>query len=134
MLILPLRNQHSDYLVKSYQQDATPKELLRHRSDATSIWQLSEWKMRMIQAKFPRLQDKMNYEKVGERRVILNKMVLLYDFSCSKIGHNEILSTFMLDRNNYLDTKHWRGGRLRYILNRLSAFEVVYNSKFRCYF
>ena len=104
-----LSNQHSDYLVKSYQLDddddavgTTPEELLRHRSASTSIQQLSEWGMRMIQAKFPRLQDKMKYEDIGERRVILNLMVLLYNFSCSKIGgHNEILSTFMHDRDNY---------------------------------
>ena len=45
--------------------------------------------------------DKIKYEERGERRIILNLTVLLYNYSCTRIGHNQILSTFMHDKNNY---------------------------------
>ena len=43
----------------------------------------------------------MFYEEHGERRVILNLMVLLYNFQCSCVGHNMILSSFMHSENYY---------------------------------
>jgi len=90
-----------DYLIKSSQQDPTNAEELLTNRDATSIRQLSEWGMRMLQAQFPRMKDRIRYEEKGERRVILNLMVLLYNFQCSRIGHNEIFTTFMNDEDNY---------------------------------
>ena len=75
-------------------------EYLVHE-DATSVRQLAEWGMRMFQAQCPRMKDKMTYKEYGKRRVILNLMVLLYNFSCSRIGHNTILNTYMHDKNNY---------------------------------
>ena len=47
------------------------------------------------------MKDRIAYEEKGERRVILNLMVLLYNFQCSRIGHNEIFTTFMNDKDNY---------------------------------
>ena len=55
----------------------------------------------MIQAQFPRLKDKLSYEEAGERRIILNLMVLIYNFQCSTIGHNEILNSYMNDKLNF---------------------------------
>ena len=49
----------------------------------------------MIQGSFPRLKDKMPYEEFGERRVILNLMVLLYNYQTHNIGVNQILNVFM---------------------------------------
>ena len=94
-----------NFLLKSIQQDfmGTPLELRIGRA-ATSVRQLSEWGMRQIQGKFPRMLDKMRYEERGERRIILNLTVLLYNYSCSKIGQNQILSTYMHDRINYFGT------------------------------
>jgi hypothetical protein len=57
--------------------------------------------MRMLQAQFPRMKDRIAYKEKGERRVILNLMVLLYNFQCSRIGHNEIFTMFMNDEDNY---------------------------------
>ena len=83
------------YLIKSSQQDPfTPDGVVLNR-DATSLRQLSEWGMRMIQGSFPRLKDKMPYEEFGERRVILNLMVLLYNYQTHNIGVNQILNVFM---------------------------------------
>ena len=93
--------RESKAMIKSSQQDPSDRELLLINRDATSIRQLSEWGMRMIQAQFPRLKDPIYYEENGERRVILNLMVLLYNFQCSRVGHNMILSSFMHNKKNY---------------------------------
>jgi hypothetical protein len=57
--------------------------------------------MRLLQAQFPGMKDRIRYKEKGELRVILNLMVLLYNFQCSRIGHNEIFTTFMNDEDNY---------------------------------
>jgi hypothetical protein len=90
------------FLIKSSQEDPAgePEAVLAHR-DATSIRQLSEWGMRMIQAQFPRVTEPIQYEVKGERRIILHLMVLLYNFQTSEIGINQILNSFMHDKNNY---------------------------------
>jgi hypothetical protein len=61
------------FLIKSSQEDPVgePEAVLAHQ-DATSIRQLSEWGMRMIQAQFPRVTEPIQYEVKGERRVILH--------------------------------------------------------------
>jgi len=71
-----------------------------HRQ-ATSVRQLSEWGMRGLQGSFPRLKDRLKYEERGERRIILEMVVLLYNFRASTVGLNQIQSTFMphLDRS-----------------------------------
>lgn len=90
-----------DCLIKSAQKDpiATDLDAAAHgvslNRQATSLRQLSEWGMRMIQGQFPRLKDRMLYEEYGERRVIMQLMVLLYNFQTSTVGINEILNSFM---------------------------------------
>ena len=37
----------------------------------------------------------MVLEALEERRIIMNLLINLYNFQCSTIGHNQILSTFM---------------------------------------
>ena len=85
-----------DFLIKSSQQDpiGDANGVLVNR-DATSVRQLSEHGMRMIQGGFPRLKDKMTFEEFGERRVIMTLMVLLYNFQASTVGVNHILNSFM---------------------------------------
>ena len=51
--------------------------------------------MHMIQGKFPRLKDKMEYEEFSERKVILHLMVLLYNFQTAEDQINEITNIFM---------------------------------------
>ena len=67
---------------------------LLHRQ-ATSVRQLSEWGMRGLQGLFPRLKDRLQYEERGERRIILEMVVLLFNFRTSTVGLNQIQSTFM---------------------------------------
>ena len=85
------------FLIKSSQEDpmnngAAGVQLNRA---ATSLRQLSEHGMRMIQGQFPRLKDPLLLEEYDERRVILTLMVLLYNYQTSTVGVNEILNSFM---------------------------------------
>ena len=56
----------AQYLIKSSQCDPLDIDALRLNRHTTSICQLSEWGMRMIQASFPRLKDAMIYEEKGD--------------------------------------------------------------------
>ena len=85
----------ADYMIRSSQEDPTSIEGLVLNRAAISVRQLSEWGMRMIQGQFPRMKDSIVFEEAGERKVILNLMVLLYSFQTSAIGMNEILNSFM---------------------------------------
>eukprot|EP00536_Pseudo-nitzschia_multiseries_P018417 jgi/Psemu1/55504/gm1.55504_g len=66
-----------------------------------AAFKLSEWGMRMIQGQFPRLKDRLLLEDFGDRKVILNVMMLLYNYQTSTIGHNQILNVFMHKKNGY---------------------------------
>jgi DDE superfamily endonuclease len=90
-------------LLRSAQQDpiGAPEGVSLNRA-ATSVRQLSEWGMRMIQAQFPRLKDPLVYEENGERRVILSLMTRIYNFNVSKVGINQILNVYMREKEgNY---------------------------------
>jgi hypothetical protein len=56
--------------------------------------------MRAFQGSFPRLKEKIRFEEIGERKIMLNLMVLLYNFRASKVG-NQIRNVYMpfLNRN-----------------------------------
>ena len=86
-------------LYKSHQQNFDRRGIQRQNPEvhrqATSVRQLSEWGMRGFQGSFPRLKDKLNYEERGERRIILEMIVLLYNFRASSVGLNQIQSSFM---------------------------------------
>ena len=84
----------AEYLIRSSQKDPGDEQAVVVNRQATSIRQLSEHGMRTIQAQFPRLKDPLHYEEYGERRVILNLMVCLYNFNTSMVGVNEILNSF----------------------------------------
>ena len=68
---------------------------------ATSVRQLSEHGMRMIQGQFPRLKDRMEFEQYGDRKIILNLMVLLYNYTSSTIGINQIKNSFMSETKGF---------------------------------
>ena len=85
------------YLIQSSQDDpanAGARGVLMNRA-ATSVRQLSEHGMRMMQGQFPWLKDPMILEEFGERRVILSLMVLLYNYQTNTTGINHILNSFM---------------------------------------
>ena len=81
------------YLVKSSQQGPTDGHtLLLNR--ATSICKLSERGIWMIGGSFPRLKDPLKFEELGEKKVILKLMVLLYNYQTSQLDINQIMSSF----------------------------------------
>ena len=86
---------NKDYLIKSSQQDPLDERQLLLNRQATSIRQLSEWGMRMIEGSFPRLKDPLLFEEMGDRKVILRLMVHLYNYQTAKVGINQIMNTFM---------------------------------------
>jgi hypothetical protein len=48
--------------------------------------------MQGFQSSFPRLKEKILYEERGERKIMLDLMVLLYNFRVAKVGQNQIQS------------------------------------------
>ena len=90
-------------LVKSSQTDPTEASAMLVNRDATSVRQLSEWGMRMIQGGFPRIKDCIQYEEEGDRKIIFMLMIHLYNFKTSNIGINMILNTYMETRESYYE-------------------------------
>ena len=62
---------------------------------ATSCQQAAEWGMRGLQGSFPRLKDRIIYEKNGERAIILKFITLLYNYRVQTVGINQILNYYM---------------------------------------
>ena len=58
------------FIIMSSQLDPLEEESLLINREATSIRQLSEWGMRMIQAQFPMIKDNIPYEDKGENKNI----------------------------------------------------------------
>ena len=98
-------SKKSNAMLKSHQNNVdangNPRQRFGMNRQATSIRQLSEWGMRCLQGSFPRIKDKFRYEEKGERKLILQMIVLLYNFRASKVGQNQIASVYMpyLHRN-----------------------------------
>ena len=86
-------------LVKSFsnnvRRDGQPRQPHRLNNDATSVQQMAEWGMRGFQSSFPCLKENILYEEQGERKIMLNLMVLLYNFRVAKVGQNQIQSVYM---------------------------------------
>mmetsp|Transcript_15572 Transcript_15572/g.23047 ORF Transcript_15572/g.23047 Transcript_15572/m.23047 type:complete len:284 (-) Transcript_15572:82-933(-) len=72
--------KNNSFLIKSSQKDPNDAAGDVLNCQATSLRQLSEHGMRTIQAQFPRLTDRLRYEEFGGRKIIMQLMVLLYNF------------------------------------------------------
>ena len=83
-----------EYIIKSAQQDPLDMEGVLRNRDATSVRQLSEWGIRMIQGQFPRMHDRMRYESKGNRKIFLRLLIHLYNFQTAQVGVNQILNSF----------------------------------------
>ena len=51
--------------------------------------------MSCLQGLFPRMKDKFRYEENGERKLILQMIVLLFNFRASKVNQNQIALVYM---------------------------------------
>jgi hypothetical protein len=88
----------TDCFLKSSQTDPVGNaEAYMVNRQATSVRQLAEWGMHQLQAKFPRMADKIKYEENGERRLDISLMIRLYNHQVRRVGMNQILDTYMMD-------------------------------------
>ena len=62
--------------------------------DATSVRQLSEWGMRGLQGSFPRLKDRIPWEEHGERKLLMQLVIYLYNFRTETVGLNQTASVY----------------------------------------
>ena len=83
------------YFDKSTQMDPFGSPELNKNRNATSVHQLLEWGMRLIQEKFSRIKDGMKYKEAGERKIILQLLVLLFNFYTTKVGMNSITNRYL---------------------------------------
>ena len=95
---------NAPYLIKLSNVDPMDLESIAINSNATSIRQLSEWGMRIIQASYPRLKEPLLYEEDGDRMIILKLMVNLYNFQAEMIGQNQIFNSYIESQDGILDT------------------------------
>ena len=79
-------------------------------SQATSVRQYAEWDMRGFKASFPRANDRIKFEERGERMLMMQLLVRLYNFRCNMVGINQI-------RNFFLPALHKRAQNFEYIEN-----------------
>eukprot|EP00536_Pseudo-nitzschia_multiseries_P008447 jgi/Psemu1/20435/gm1.20435_g len=84
-----------NYLIQSLQSDPVGAEALVLNHEATSLQQLSEWGMQMNQGQFPQLKDRLLSKVFGDQKVILNVMMLVYNYQTSTAGHNQKLNDFI---------------------------------------
>jgi hypothetical protein len=85
-------------LIKSNQNNidnqGRARQLNTINREATSVRQLSEWGMRGLQGAFPRLADRVPFEERGERKQLLQLVVLLFNYRTEKVGFNQIQTVF----------------------------------------
>mgnify|MGYP003840563507 CR=1 FL=1 len=84
-----------DFLIKSSQSLPDTAEGITVNTDATSMRQSAEWGMRSFQSSFPRIKDRLVYEENGERKLILQMLVLLFNYRANKVGISQIKNTHM---------------------------------------
>lgn len=102
------RMRDAEYIIKSSQSyqigvGDTEEEIrrdIRRKRQVTSMRQTAEWGMRAIQSSFPRLCDRMPFEKRGERRVSMKMMILLYNLRARRVGINQIRNFFLQALDN----------------------------------
>jgi hypothetical protein len=84
-----------DFLIKSSQSLPDTAEGITVNTDATSMRQSAGWGMRSFQSSFPRIKDRLVYEENGERKLILQMLVLLFNYRANKVGISQIKNTHM---------------------------------------
>ena len=92
---------NAPYLIKSSNVDPMDLESIAINSNATSVRQLSEWGMRIIQSSYPRLKEPLSYEEDGDRMIVLKLMVNLYNFQAEMIGQNQIFNSYIESQDGY---------------------------------
>ena len=87
--------RRAPFLIKSSQQLPYGGEEILVNEEATLMRQSAEWGMRAFQASFPRIKDRIIYEEKGERKLILEMLVYLFNFRANKVGISQIKNTYL---------------------------------------
>ena len=74
-------------------------EQMNLAAEATSMWQSAEWGMRAFQASFPRVKDRIEFESIGQRKLMMKVMILLFNLHARRVGINQILNIYMPSLN-----------------------------------
>ena len=93
--------ERGPWMIQSSQLDPEDTEEIILNREATSVRQLSEWGMRMIQASSPRLKQALPCDEDGEREIILRLMLHLHNFAAETMGLNQIFNSFMTNDMSY---------------------------------
>jgi hypothetical protein len=69
-------------IIKSAQSDINANSAIEILvlKEATSLRQSAEWGMGALQNSFPRITDKIRFEQTGKRVMLLECMILFYNF------------------------------------------------------
>jgi hypothetical protein len=64
---------------------------------------MAEWGMRVFQGSLPWLKEKILFKERRERKIMLNLMVLLYNFRVSEVRQNQISNVYIpfINRNAF---------------------------------
>jgi len=97
-----------NYLVSAMATHQEQRLDIQRKRQATSMRQAAEWGMRAIQSSFPRLKDTFLYEDMGEHRILMKMVCLLYNLCVPTVGIDQMKNVFMshlnVDANNELNT------------------------------
>ena len=90
--------QDRNSLIKSYanniDQQGRARQSTSVNRDATSVQQLSEWGMQGLQGSFPRLKERILWEERGERKLLLQLAIYLYNYCTEMVGFNQIATVY----------------------------------------
>lgn len=90
--------RNADFLVQSGEiHKARDAQHALELSQATSLRQSAEWGVGSICKSFPRLKDKLKFERGGERKKIIQLMMLLHNLRVELVGQNQIRTVFFRD-------------------------------------
>ena len=74
--------------------------------EGTSLRQMHEWGMQMIQAQFPRMKEPIACKEMGERRLLQHSMVLLHNFQTSTVLINQTLNVCVSQDEDFFSHKN----------------------------
>jgi len=122
-----------DYLIRSAQTvNSSDEDIHRVNRAATSVRQLSEHGMRMIQGQFPRFKDNIRFDAHDstDRRISLHLMVMLYNFQTTKIGINHMLNSFMSTTEGFESYAYTASGQRCRIIDSADDWSDVLATRF----
>ena len=61
--------------------------------------QSAEWGMQAFQALFPRVKDLIEFKEIGQRKLMMKVMILLFNLRARRVGINQILNVYMPSLN-----------------------------------